>query len=108
MSNFDEFLNLAKSQVVDLAKALCKDCAEAAIADGNKFLDDCKPDLELWTSQLASDKLSQDDFEYLIKTKKDVAVMDALKRAGLTSVRIDKFRSALLDALVKTAIKFIP
>jgi len=108
MSNFDDFLNSAKSQVIALAKTLGKDCVGAAISDGHKFLEDSKADLEHWTSQLIHGEINQDDFSFLIQAKKDLAEMKALEHAGLSLVKIEKFRIALLDTLVKTAIKFIP
>ena len=47
--------------------------------------------------------MSKDELDFLIRGKKDLAKMNALTQAGLTAVRIDQIRLALIDLLVKAA-----
>ncbi len=103
MVEFDEFLNTLKDGVLDLAKQGLKGFREEALKDGQNFLEKSKEDLRRWTKLLASGELSQEDFEFLVLSKKDVAEMHALKQAGLALVRIDRFKSGLLNLVIETA-----
>lgn len=103
MPDVDDLLDALRDEVTDLATSHFDDFADAAIDDGEAFLDDSKDDLKEWTQLLAEDKLTQEEFRSLVEGKKDLAEMKALKRAGLAAVRIDKFRSELVDRVVDTA-----
>lgn len=103
MPDFNEFLKILKDNMEDLARRSWKEYREAALKDGESFLRKTKADLERWTGLLAKGDLTQDDFVWLIKGKKDLAELEALKQEGLTRVQLDRFRNALLDVVVNTA-----
>lgn len=102
MPDIDELIDALRHEITDLAKSHFDEFADAAIDDGEAFLNDSKDDLEEWTQLLAEEKLDRDEFRSLVEGKKDLAEMKALTRAGLAAVRIDKFRSALIDRIVDT------
>jgi len=105
MAIFDDFLNALKDGLKQLVADTVQDFTQAATKDGRAFLDKARADLERWTSALAHGHLSKDDFAFLVKGKKDLAEMEALKQAGLALVRLDQFRSSLIDLVVGTAFK---
>jgi len=47
--------------------------------------------------------LTQDDYEWLILSKKDVVELQLLKEVGLSAVRIDRFKNALINLVIDTA-----
>lgn len=104
MADFNEFLKVLKGNMEDIARESWKEYREAAVKDGESFLRKTKGDLERWTMLLAEGKLTQDDFTWLVQGKKDLAVLEALKQEGLSRVQLDRFRNALLDVVVNTAI----
>lgn len=106
MADFNEFLNVLKDAVLDFASQNWKDQLEAVTADGNAFIDKAKEDLMRWTQLLAEKKISANDLEWLVKGKKDLAEMEALKQAGLAQVKIDSCKAGLVDLVIKTALKF--
>ncbi len=91
--------------MVEVAEKNWKEFREAAEKDGNAFLDRTEEDLRRWTKLLAQGDLSQDDFEWLVAGKKDLAEMEALKQAGLALVRLERFRNALISLVVDTAFE---
>ena len=103
MADFDEFLDVLKKNIEELAEKSWKDYRQAAIDDGEEFLNQCKEDLRRWTKLLAEGQLTQDDFEWLIQSQKDLAEVKALTQAGLTLIRLDRFRNALIDLVIETA-----
>ena len=103
MSKFEEFISAIGQGVEDLAKSTISDYKEQALIDADAFVSESKSDLQRWTGMLANKQLTQDDFAWLIKGRKDVAELKALKQSGLALVRVDRFKSALMDLVVDTA-----
>lgn len=108
MPYFDKFLDTLKTELGDLAHQFGDDVKKELINDGRSFAVKSKNDLERWIKQLIDGSLTQDDFEWLVKGKKDLAEMVALKQKGLAQAKIDKYRIALLDTVVSSAFKLIP
>jgi len=103
MSNFDDFIQAVQEGVEELAKKTLKGFKDEALTDAKTFLESSQDDLQRWTKLLAQGELTQDDFEWLIMGRKDVAELHALKQSGLALVRLDRFRNALLDLIIDTA-----
>ena len=105
MPEFNEFLRELKESVIGLVQVSWSDYHNEAIKDGESFLTETKHKIEKWTRLLAGGDLTLDQFERLIRSQKDLAEMKALERAGMTAVRVDRFRNALVDTVVNTTIK---
>lgn len=103
MSNYHDFVNVIEEGVKDLAKKTLKGFKDGAIKDAKIFLKDSKKDFKRWTKLLAQEKLTQDDFEWLVLGRKDVIELNTLKRAGLGLVRVDRFKNALINLVIDTA-----
>lgn len=105
MPDFDDFLENLKKGLEELAKKNWGEFREAAEKDGKAFVEKTKEDLRRWTKLLAQGDLSKDDFEFLVAGKKDLAEMEALKQAGLTLVRLERFQNALISLVIDTAFE---
>jgi len=105
MARFDDFLKALTDGLKELVTNSVQDFSQAATKDGQAFFKQARADLERWTKALARGQLSKADFEWLVQGKKDLAEMEALKQAGLGLVRVDQFRSSLIDLVVGTAFK---
>jgi hypothetical protein len=103
MSNFDDYVQAVEGGVKELAKKTLKGFKDEALSDAKEFLQSSQDDLQRWTKLLARGELSQDDFEWLVVGRKDVAELHALKQSGLAMIRLDRFRNALLDLVIDTA-----
>ena len=53
----------------------------------------------------ASEAMSKKDFEFLLKGKKDLAEMEALKQLGLSKIRINKIKDGVIGIVVGSAFK---
>jgi hypothetical protein len=105
MADFDDFLENLKKGLEELAKKNWAEFREAAEKDGKAFVEKTKEDLRRWTKLLAQGDLSKDDFEFLVAGKKDLAEMEALRQAGLTLVRLERFQNALISLVIDTAFE---
>ena len=104
MSKFDDFIEAVEEGVKELAKKTLKGFKDEATSDVKAFLEASQDDLKRWTKLLADGELSQDDFEWLVLGRKDVAELYALKQAGLAQIRLDRFKNALVDLVIDTAL----
>ena len=105
--NFDKFLRELKKGAKAVAKKEAAQFQKEANADAKAFFEAIKADLKVWTTQVADGKLSMKDFEFLVKGKKDLARLKALTQAGLSAVRIDRVRTAMIDLIITAAWKLV-
>ncbi len=93
MFEFDKFLATLKEQMAQLAKTnFGKENWQAALKDGQDFVDKSKADLQKWLKMLNNGEISQDEFKSLAAGLRDLAEMEMLKQAGLKAAQVDKFR----------------
>ena len=107
MADINEILDGLKDGIKELAKKEAKDFVVQAQGDAEKFLDDIKQDLATWVKQLAKEELSENDFKFLVRGRKDVAEMAALKQAGLAQVAIERIVNGVIDLVVDAAVAAI-
>ena len=105
MPTFNDFLSTFKEDLLGFAKDNLNEYKDELIRDGNAFVEKTKSDLKRWTEGLALGTLSKKDFEFLIKGKKDLAQMEALKQLGLSKIRINKILDGVLEIVVGSALK---
>ncbi|WP_103026774.1 hypothetical protein [Salinibacter altiplanensis] len=103
MPNVDAFFDALRDEITDLAETHLQEMQEAALKDGEAFLNQTRDDLERWSRLLEQGELSQEEFESLVRGQKDLVEMEALKQAGLAAVRAEQFRDALINRIVGTA-----
>lgn len=105
MPTFNDFVSTFKNDLLDFAKENFDEYKEELLKDGNSFLEKSKSDIQRWTEGLASGALSPADFEFLLKGKKNLAQMEALKQIGLSKIRISKITNGIIDVVLGSAVK---
>lgn len=105
MPTFNDFLSIVKDDLMEFAKENLNEYKDELLKDGSAFVTKAKEDLERWTAALATGALSQADFEFLLKGKKDLAEMESLKQLGLSKIRISKITNGVIDVVVGSAVK---
>jgi hypothetical protein len=108
MADFKDFLDTLKNELSEVAREAGEDFKDELIKDGKAFVKKSKEDLERWMSLAAEGRLSKEELEYLIKGKKDLAEMEALKQKGLAKVKIDRMRTALYNSVINSVFKALP
>jgi hypothetical protein len=105
MPTFNDFLSTCKNDLMDFARENFDEYKDELLKDGNTFLTKTREDLKRWTEALATGALSQADFEFLLKGKKDLAEMEALKQLGLSKIRINKITDGIINVVIGSAVK---
>jgi len=99
MVDFNQLRDELKSALIGLGSKEWLSYRDAALRDGEAFLDKTRADLERWVRMLQSGQLTRDEFEWLLKAKRDLVEMEALKRTGLSKAALDDFSNDLLATL---------
>lgn len=107
MSKFESILETLKTGIKNMAEARFKDFLDDTAKDGEEFLDSIKADLAKWADDLANQIITEAEFKSLVKGKKDLAKMKALKARGLAKAKIDQLRTDLINLVVNTVVKGI-
>lgn len=102
MADFNEVFEELKDLIGPLAEDTLGELKDEALEDGKAFINKIKVDLERWSKQLAEGKITADKFKWLINSKKALAEMELLKQKGLAIVKINKFKSGLLNLVITT------
>jgi len=105
MPTFNDFVTTIKNDLLDFTKENLEEYKDEILKDGKAFVEKTKEDLQRWTEGLATGALSKADFEFLLRGKKDLAKMEALKQLGLSKIRITKITNGIIDVVVGSAIK---
>ena len=105
--NFDQIYEDLKSGIADLAEQSLQDyIAEAKIA-GQAALDDMKQNLQHWAQEVENGGLTKHDLEFLLQEEASFEELSALKQAGVTEIRIDEFRNAIINTILGTLTNLI-
>lgn len=100
MFNFDTFLETLKKNLSGVIQEFGEEYKEDILNDAVAFALKARKDLELWAAELKEGRLSIADVEFLIKSKKDLAEMEALKQKGLAQAKLDKLKADIINEVV--------
>ncbi len=99
MADFNQLRDELKNALIAQGSKEWGKYRDAAARDGEAFLEKSRADLERWAGMLQSGQLSRNELEWLLKAKRDLVQMEALKQAGLSKVALDGFGNDLLTTL---------
>ena len=103
--DFPELLEMLKSEILALAKRTLTDRVKEAHDDAEYILNFTRDNLENWTAALQKGTISREDFEYHIKSQKDLLTLVNLKRKGISKIRLDKFREDVFFIIISGVLE---
>jgi hypothetical protein len=106
--NYEDFVKTVITNLGSQITPALKNYASDIEKDANDFFQDTKKDMEKWTKDLASGKLTKDDFDTLVKGKSDLTKMRYLKKKGIAKIEIEKVKTSLIDTVISTGFSLIP
>jgi hypothetical protein len=107
MADFTKLFDDLKTQLASLAEKDLKEFAGQGQADAMAFLNDSRAQLEEWFQLLTSGEIDEDEFRELVESQKDLAKMEALRKASAGQQTIESFRDSAFNLIVKSAITAI-
>ncbi|WP_158837809.1 hypothetical protein [Polaribacter sp. L3A8] len=105
--DFDALLKELKSELVNIFGEKWKDLKNESRKDIDQFLESSKEKLKRWTKLLASGEIDIEDYEWLIKSQKDLMFMQTLHSSGVNKISLGHFKNKVIKTIigvVKTVI----
>jgi len=107
MIDFNQFLNTLKSGLTDIGNEFGRDYIDDIVSDGTDFAIRRKENLERRAVLLAEGKLTEDEFNWLLRSDKNLLEMKAVKKRGLSVVQMNKIQDAIIGTVSGSLLKSI-
>ncbi|MCO6161705.1 hypothetical protein [Flavobacterium sp. NRK F7] len=63
------------------------------------FLKDSEEKLKRWIQLLAEDSITKEEFEWLLKSQKDLLTLKALQTVGISKIRLNNIKNSILKTI---------
>ncbi len=63
------------------------------------FLKDSEEKLKRWVQLLAEGSLTKEEFEWLLKSQKDLVTLKALQTVGISKIRLNNIKNSILKTI---------
>lgn len=98
--DFEELMKELKASLVSLFGEKWKDLKSESKKDIEQFLEKSKVKLKRWTELLANGDIDLDDYEWLLKSQKDLMLMQALHSAGVNKISLGHFKNKVIKTII--------
>lgn len=102
--DIEKLMKALKENLLLLAKETYKDIKPELQKDINDFLSKSQEKIERWSLLLASSSITKDEFEWLLKSQQDLLVLKVVQRAGVSKIKINNIKKAILNTVFQTVI----
>lgn len=107
MPNVNNFLPSLEKNMIDFIDTSWGSDKSIIQQNIKEFINESKQDLEKWTLLLANGTLSKNDYEWLVKSKADLAQLIILKNITIAKSAANSLIYGLLDKVINTAFSSI-
>ena len=104
--DFEELLKELKFALASLFGEKWSDLKGESKKDIDQFLEASKIKLKRWTELLIKEDIDLDDYEWLVKSQKDLLVMQALHSAGVNKISLGHFKNKVIKTII-TVVKTV-
>ena len=105
--DIEALLKLLKEELLKVLGESYGDFKIETKKDVEAFLKLSKVKLERWTGLLQSGDLTPEDYEWLLKSQKDLLVLNALYQAGVSKLRLGHLKNKIIKTIVNTVITVV-
>jgi len=102
--DFKSLFEALKADILDLVKDRFDEEGTQVRKDIENFLEGSKDKLMRWTLLLEQGALTPAEFELLLKSQKDLLVIQSLQRAGISKIKIGLFKNEAIKIIVNKAV----
>ena len=97
--DFEELLKQIKDELLKVLGESYADYKTESKKDVEAFLEASKEKLERWTKLLANTELTVKDYEWLLKSQKDLVTLKALQTVGISKIRLNNIKNSILKTI---------
>ncbi len=102
--DIDQLIASLKTQLTLLFKNKFVEFGSSLQKDAETFLNNSKATLERWLILLTDGSITQDEFEWLLKSQQDLIVLQTLQAAGVSKIKLNAIKKAIIKTVVETTI----
>lgn len=102
--DFETFFQSLKTELLELIKQRFNKESQEIKDEAFMFLEGSKEKLRRWTQLLAQGVITKAEFEVLLSSQKDLMIMTALYRAGVSKIRLGHFKNAVVKLILNKAL----
>ncbi|PZO33314.1 MAG: hypothetical protein DCE86_04870 [Flavobacteriaceae bacterium] len=102
--DIEKLLKQLKQELVTLLGDKYKEFKPEIQKDITAFLESSKEKLERWTLLLASSSITEEEFSWLLKSQQDLIALKALQGAGLSKIKLNNIKNAIIQTVFKTVL----
>ena len=105
--DIEKLLKELKAQLLALLEGKFNEFKPELQKEITLFLEQSKDKLVRWTLLLADQSITKDEFEWLIKSQKELLTLKALQSAGISKIRINNLKNTIIQTIIKTVLMVI-
>ena len=107
MTNPDQFIKELIQELTLLVKAKYGQESKAIKNDITEFIESSSDKLYRWYTLLESEKLTLEEFALLVRSQKDLFIIQSLHKAGVSRISLGHFKNSIVSVIINTAFKFL-
>jgi hypothetical protein len=105
--DIEALVKLLKDELLKVLGESYADYKTETKKDVESFLTLSKVKLERWTNLLQTGDLTPADYEWLLKSQKDLLVLSALNQAGISKLRLGHLKNKIIKTILNTVITVV-
>ncbi len=105
--NTDDFIKDLTTDLLSLVKDKYKKESSAITKDVDQFIALSKDKLARWTDLLTTEQLTKEEYALLISSQKDLFVMKALHKTGVSNISLGHFKNKVIDLIINKAFALL-
>ena len=107
MSFVKKLIKAVLEELKNYAQAIFKKEAPELIEYMNTFLLENAEDIDRWRKLVKKGKLTEEEFSWLLKSRRDLLELKFLELAGYYLVNLEQTRNELIELITKSALALI-
>ena len=105
--NTNDFIEDLRKELVLLINSKYKKESKTIKNDIDQFLENSKEKLIRWTEFLTTGQLTPEEYSLLISSQKDLFVMKALHKTGISNISLGHFKNRVIELIISKALALL-
>ena len=105
--DFEQLLKELKEEIIAEAKNKFGDEGKLILADLEDYLKSSKEKLKKWSALFIQGAIDKDELEWLLKSQKDLLVMQALVKVGVNKIKAGHFKNKIIEIVLNKLVGLV-
>ncbi|NJX16523.1 hypothetical protein [Tamlana crocina] len=105
--DFEKLLKELKEEIVAEAIDKFGDEGKLIVDDMKAYLKSSEEKLKKWSGLFLAGAIDKDELEWLLKSQKDLLVMQALVKAGVNKIKAGHFKNRVISIVLNKLVSLV-